>query len=827
MMSIAYLSSFRPQVTNFSHRVFQEILDDGNETVVIKFIKEQNIDVRSTIVKLELKDIGLDEEIDGQLIHYFAARGWREGLNLLMQRGAEADAKTSMGLTPLLIAAIMNKPQIAGVLIDQGANPDQSLPNFLSKPIKDQLSDNFSNPIQLKNTTYQLKNIIPLFYESSLKYFMIFKFRNSPEWQPILLNPKIKFTLPMLRLCVDTKCEKIFCAHLKDVKKNINEGEHLSLIYRVVANLEKPGIDILLRACLNHPYADLKHLTWFGHTLYHRIAHMDPRALQSKSAKEILAKTQGFGEIIALQTLLLNRFNTFIAAKINSQRVSFRVGLVMLSFQEIAKSFDLFLFHNKEISQDLKAQLRKIDWPLDNDIKDSNEILSAVKGGKIKVLQTGWNSPNGNFGHAVAAVLCKNQNKIMLMLCNRGEGVDANNSGIEIYEFEDNSNDLEFLSKIIHTLILKSESTKKLLLSIQNSTGVKKVAILKHKMQDELNCAWKSPKTSVRASIVASYLSSGVNLMTAVKLSKPLYKEWALFDRMDYGWDPYLAQISLNKVHRDSAGIYVTRTIQECLLNAPSQIRKTLFEKIVSRLNSLGLENILDPLSCAIFNENEKAALALVDSRTPLLKPSESAYSPIHLAAAFGFQSIVESLLGKGYKFDQTDNLIPSPANLAMQRGHWDIASQLINSIEDVNLEDLHGRTLLSYACEHKKLALVEKLLLLGADIYKADDNGHLPCSHDSSGNTILDEAIEKGNESLTNLLIDKGVKLHIRNDECNSELSRAILNESSERTILRLMNLVNPKSVNGKKILENALEAADFMNNHHLMPKIQEKLNS
>ena len=97
--------------------------------------------------------------------------------------------------------------------------------------------------------------------------------------------------------------------------------------------------------------------------------------------------------------------------------------------------------------------------------------------------------------------------------------------------------------------------------------------------------------------------------------------------------------------------------------------------------------------------------------------------TPMHLAAAGGFASVVDALLQAGAPATVNDTVCNTPLHMAAWEGHEDAMRVLLNGGALVNAANLGSSTPLHWAAQQNQLAAVKLLLLHGADPNVQDED--------------------------------------------------------------------------------------------------------
>ena len=121
--------------------------------------------------------------------------------------------------------------------------------------------------------------------------------------------------------------------------------------------------------------------------------------------------------------------------------------------------------------------------------------------------------------------------------------------------------------------------------------------------------------------------------------------------------------------------------------------------------------------------------------------------TPLHYAAAYGHNDMVEFLLKNVQDISQQDNIGRTPLHLAAYHGRYRIVELLLKNGYDVSKPDNEGSTPLHYAAANRQNRIVELLIENGQDVSQPDNEGSTP----------LHIAATKGLVITTHILLSKG----------------------------------------------------------------------
>ncbi|KAK7479534.1 hypothetical protein BaRGS_00029251 [Batillaria attramentaria] len=157
----------------------------------------------------------------------------------------------------------------------------------------------------------------------------------------------------------------------------------------------------------------------------------------------------------------------------------------------------------------------------------------------------------------------------------------------------------------------------------------------------------------------------------------------------------------------------------------------------------------------ALIKQGANVNIAATDGTTPL-----------HEACACYYKSIVQRLLEAGADKELKDMEGRTPLMKACdaRKEFLIITTMLLESGVDVNAADKNGVTSLHIACRRGEKDLALALIQHGA---------HVSC-YDNDGNTLLHEACKNGNTDLIGFLLENGANLHVMDNEGNTPLHHA-----------------------------------------------------
>ena len=167
------------------------------------------------------------------------------------------------------------------------------------------------------------------------------------------------------------------------------------------------------------------------------------------------------------------------------------------------------------------------------------------------------------------------------------------------------------------------------------------------------------------------------------------------------------------------------RAGDSAILTAVYHHQKEIVNLLVARGATLTLHE-----ACAA-GEYERVERLLADAPDTANTFSPDGWTPLHLAAFFGYPKIVELLLANGadviaHSRNPTGN---TPLHAALASNHAFVAGLLLGAGGDVNAPDAKGWRPLHIAAANNNLDAMASLVAQGADVVASNGEGQTPLS--------------------------------------------------------------------------------------------------
>ncbi|MGV8122782.1 MAG: ankyrin repeat domain-containing protein [Candidatus Xenobiia bacterium LiM19] len=228
------------------------------------------------------------------------------------------------------------------------------------------------------------------------------------------------------------------------------------------------------------------------------------------------------------------------------------------------------------------------------------------------------------------------------------------------------------------------------------------------------------------------------------------------------------------------------------------------------------------PLNCAVYYNSIEAAELLIDKGARMMAPSKwiysdrdngtklffneivkfhpfkksgnesvriSGYSPLHMAARWGYCEMAAMLIRKGAEINAWDNTWESPLLLASRYGRENTALMLISRGADFNVKGICDLTSLHYATQFSNEKVAAMLIDRGAKIDAQNDRKRTP----------LHYALYSANFNIAKLLIEKGANTKAADSDGRTPLH--YIAESNDQEMAEILIEHNANINAGDKI--------------------------
>ena len=130
------------------------------------------------------------------------------------------------------------------------------------------------------------------------------------------------------------------------------------------------------------------------------------------------------------------------------------------------------------------------------------------------------------------------------------------------------------------------------------------------------------------------------------------------------------------------------------------------------------------PLMMAVMQDNGEITDILLDNKADVYARNNALQTPLHLAARWGKEKAMASLIRRGLSMELRDELGWTPLMWAAMRGKAGVAEQLLKAGARPNPVDSDGNTALILAAWRGHAAVVSLLLSHGANLHARTRDG-------------------------------------------------------------------------------------------------------
>lgn len=175
----------------------------------------------------------------------------------------------------------------------------------------------------------------------------------------------------------------------------------------------------------------------------------------------------------------------------------------------------------------------------------------------------------------------------------------------------------------------------------------------------------------------------------------------------------------------------------------------------------------------------------LVDQGANIEAKDAKGFTSLGVASYYGHHKIMELLLNKGANIEckALENIYAPNIIWPAKNGHFEAVKCLVENGADVNKTDDLNQTALYWAAAEGYKEIVKYLLSTKCDI---------TIKSDLTGRSALHFCAERGDENLVSILLDQGADPACQDNECESPLTLAALNNHKKSAMIILARQAN-----------------------------------
>lgn len=188
--------------------------------------------------------------------------------------------------------------------------------------------------------------------------------------------------------------------------------------------------------------------------------------------------------------------------------------------------------------------------------------------------------------------------------------------------------------------------------------------------------------------------------------------------------------------------------------------------------------NCVTPLHLSAEEGNKEISKILLDKGANVNAKRKNGKTALHSAAEFGYEVIVDALLQFGAEIDPKEEEDVTPLHFAALEGSEAINEMLLNKGADVNAKQENGATPLHNAVRNGNEEVVKILLRFGANVN----------SKTTENETPIHFSAEEGSNSIIDMLLEFDADVDCKN-ECGKTALHIACEERNEYIVSELLN--------------------------------------
>ena len=416
------------------------------------------------------------------------------------------------------------KFKAAALLLNKGASLSQKLPQTLKEKLLNEFMEEFyKNKAHFGEKGKQLYlEVQKCDFEDSLAYAIAAHYSVlDPKSIELLLVDPQAISMQVLKVFILEGNAAAFCQALGRYSLNIRSVDSMGtdlLHYSLLNFNDNPEYIKIIDSILSLK-PDVTNLVNRGYRTFEFAQFIKSKQKQlSAQSEAIFAKIfddpSRYQEIWELQRLLINSLGVKLTVAQKNNGFDQKVNIYSGNYYPVDKHF------RESLREFFKDTDFMNDWIFFGKNRDTSfeDCLKMLNEKKILKFSNNW-SDGGQSGHHINAVIFDKY----LFICNRGNGSDINNSGICIYEIQDEStlNEMtKFFIDLESFFEHSNESKEFVIKGIPQHKGLRLLTVVKGTPQKVGNCVWLSEKMGDYACFIASFIKQKGYGIRSTKIGK-------------------------------------------------------------------------------------------------------------------------------------------------------------------------------------------------------------------------------------------------------------------------------------------------------------------